>query len=471
MEDLGKRPLPGQTSEDLEIRDIHHFTPDYPFGILALLTNMGEPKELIMAKAQIIVTSCSRRSLELEQVKNYLRGNGYELSSNDWMVDPEADLVLLSTCGFTQAAEDFGFETLRRIQETKKSGAKTVLGGCIPKINPDRVAKEFDGPTFSPQSYSQLDEILGTKHSWNEFKRPNTFDNSKTAVLVQDAQKAISILKTFDGSFSGLEYISRRLGSGLRRKMIRTKYANLYDVNTFYIQIQEGCSMHCNYCAIRMAIGMLRSRPMETILDEFKIGLSKGYKQFQLAGDNAGSYGLDIGTNMGKLLDRLLEFEEDFVLDLTDINPVYLPLIFEPVKRLCTGEKIASLYVPIQSGSRRMLKLMGRDCDMDTVRHMLIEIKGMAPHGFKMGTSLVVGFPTETIDELNDTIQFCDEVEFDWVWCHSFSARPETPAATLPGQISTEEIFRRVRLAQSRLGNKAIVTTADDSGGSKTCQG
>jgi len=97
-----------------------------------------------MAKAQIIITSCSRRSLEIEQVKNYLRGNGYAITGDEWNVDPDADLILLSTCGFTKPAEDFGFETLRRVQEVKKPAAKVVFGGCIPQINPDRVMQEFN---------------------------------------------------------------------------------------------------------------------------------------------------------------------------------------------------------------------------------------------------------------------------------------------------------------------------------------
>jgi threonylcarbamoyladenosine tRNA methylthiotransferase MtaB len=424
-----------------------------------------------MGKAQLIVTSCSRRSLEIEQVKCFLQGNGFSLSNDDWNVDPDADLVLLSTCGFTNAAEDFGFETLRRVQATKKPGAKIVFGGCIPEINPDRVLCEFDGPTFSPQSYSKLNEIIGARHRFDEFKRPNTFDNSSTPSLIQDAQKAIEILKTFDGSFSGLEYVSRRLSNGLRRKLIRSRYANLNSHNTFYIQVQEGCSMCCTYCAIRMAIGRLRSRPIETLLNEFEAGLDKGYKHFQLVGDNAGSYGLDIGTNMGKLLECLLMVKRDFVLDLTDINPVYLPIIYEPVKQLCVEGKLSRLYVPIQSGNKRILKLMGRDCDLGAVKQMLLEIKRLAPPEFKLGTSLVVGFPSETIEELNDTLRFCDEADFDWIWCHSFSAKSETPAVLLAGQITADEILRRAQLVKSWLGRKSLVTTADDSVGSRTCQG
>lgn len=424
-----------------------------------------------MAKAQIIITSCSRRSLEVEQVKNFLQGNGFSLIADDWNVNPDADLILLSTCGFTNAAEDFGFETLHRVQATKKPGAKIVFGGCIPEINPDRVSREFSGPTFSPQSYSRLNEILGAKRKFEEYKRPNTFENNNVPSLITDARKAIEILKTFDGSFSGLGYISRHLSNGVRRKLIRMKHANLNNHDTFYIQIQEGCSMHCSYCAIRKAVGPLRSRPVETILAEFETGLNEGYKHIQLMGDNAGSYGLDIDTNMVKLLDRILEVEKNFGLDLTDINPVYLPLILEPVGRLCISKKLSRLYVPIQSANRRLLKLMGRDCDIDTVKQMLIEIKSLAAPKFKMGTSLIVGFPSETIDELNDTVQFCDEVGFDWVWCHSFSTKPDTSAAVLPGQLSTEEILRRARLVKSRLRGRSLVTTADNSIGNRTCQG
>lgn len=424
-----------------------------------------------MLTAQIIITSCSRRGLEIEQLKSYLRGNGCHLLRDDWQVHPETDLILLSTCGFTQAAEDFGFETLQRLQATKKPGAQVIFGGCIPEINPRRVMAEFSGPTFSPQSYARLDQILGVQHPFEKFRRPNTFGDHGAARLITDARRAADIIKTFDGSLSGLGYISQRLGSGLRQRVIRTRYANLENKHTYYIQIQEGCSMHCSYCAIRMAIGPLRSRPIDAVLEEIRTGISQGYRHIQLMGDNAGSYGLDIGTNLGKLLERILQVEGDFRLDLTDINPVYLAANFEPLKRLTMQQKISRLYVPIQSASRRILKLMGRDCDMDAVKQMLLEVKQLAGPDIKMGTSLIAGFPSEEPSELDETLLFCEQVGFDWVWCHSFSARPETPAASLPGQLPAAEILRRSQLVKDQLGKRSVVTTATDTAGSRTCQG
>lgn len=431
-----------------------------------------------MSVAQIIITSCNRRSLEIEQIKNFLRGNGYSISNYDWDVDSNADVILLSTCGFTEAAEDVGFERLHKVQEQKKPSAKVLFGGCIPSIVPERLAKEFNGLTFNPQTYYKLNKILDAKVKFEEFKRPNTFNlpdpvPDYTYKSTSDFQKAIDILKTYDGSLSGLTYISKQLSNGIRRKLIRTKSAHPtgFKQNAFYIQIQEGCSMGCSYCVIPKALGPLRSKPIEAIIDEFKFGLSRGFKHFELMGDNAGSYGLDIGTNMGHLLNCILAIKGEFDLDLTDISPNYLPTIFESVKELCVQNKLYRLYVAIQSADARILKLMKRNCDMDLVKRMLIDIKKCASPDFRMGTSLIVGFPSETIDELNETIKFCSDVGFDWIWCHSFSARPDTPAALLPNKISDDEILRRAFYVKSQLKGRCLVTTAKDRTGSRTCQG
>lgn len=126
-----------------------------------------------MSKAQIIVNTCARRELEAEQIKNFLRGNGYSLSKDTLIIDPNADMILLHACGCTKAEEDFGFELLRRIQDKKKPKARVIFGGCIPGINPERVAIEFGGPTYSPRSYSKLNDILDAKHKFEEFTQPN----------------------------------------------------------------------------------------------------------------------------------------------------------------------------------------------------------------------------------------------------------------------------------------------------------
>lgn len=425
-----------------------------------------------MKKAQIISTSCNRRELELAQMRDFLHGNGYNVSDDDWAIDEKADLIFLSTCGFTKAAEDFGFETLHKINRKKKPSAEVVVCGCIPEINASRTKAEFKGVTFSPQSYSQLDTIISAQKPFDSFERPNLLRH-KFINLKDDFSKGMYLLRTFDGSFSGLQNLIRRLGNGITRRVIRGNYANVDSDKTFYMQIQEGCSMQCSYCAIKTAIGVLRSKPLASVLEEFRNGLKLGYREFQFVGDNAGSYGLDIGTNLGELLREISTYEEDFKLDLTDINPAYLHIITDGVAGLSAKGKVARLYVPIQSGSARILKLMKRSCDIDKVRNTLKDIrKSIASDDkLKLGTSIIVGFPSETEEELQHTIDFCKDVGFDWVWCHSFSARPETPAANMDGQIAPDEILARARRVKKELAAQSLVTTAVDSSGSRTCQG
>ena len=405
--------------------------------------------------AQIIIRSCDRRVLELEQVKAWLEGNEIKLLENHWDVDPRADIIILTTCGVTQIHEDFAFEVLDTIKAKKNPGAKVIMGGCVPEIDPKRVSEEFGGPTFSPQSYHKLDEILSLPHKLNEFDRPNTYD--MRGLYRSDVGNIIRYARSFRGHYLDVKYISHRFSLSMESINRRRR--------TYLVQIHEGCSMGCTYCAIQQAIGPLRnSKPIEVVLEELNRGLDRGYKRIRLLGDSAGSYGLDIRTNLGALLIRISQIERPFHLELTDINPAFLPVIFEPVKTLCTQNRISSLYVPIQSGNDRILSLMHRRSDMKKNKQMFNDIRKVAPPRFKLGTSVILGFPSETPEEFEETIKFCNDVIFDWIWCHGFSSRPGTPAATLPGQLSQEEIIGRVNLFTASINKKgSVVSDFDDA--------
>jgi tRNA A37 methylthiotransferase MiaB len=405
-------------------------------------------EDAMSAIAQIIIRSCDRRVLELEQVKAWLEGNGYTLSKNYWDVDPKADLIILTTCGVTQMHEDFTFEMVEKIKVEKKPGASAIMGGCVPEINPKRVSDEFGGPTFSPQSYYKLDEILNLPRKLDEFDRPNTYD--MRVLYRTDVGNIIRYARLFRGHILDFKYCAHRISLSMESINRRRR--------TYLIQIHEGCSMGCTYCAIQQAIGPLRnSKPIETVVKELDEGLDKGYKRIRLIGDSAGSYGLDIRTNLGALLTRISQIDRDFHLELTDINPAFLPVIFEPVKVLCTQKRLSSLYIPIQSGNDRILTLMHRRSDMKKNQQMFKDIRAVASPGFRLGTSVIVGFPSETQDEFEDTINICNEVNFDWIWCHGFSSRPGTPAATLPDQLSQEGILERVSLFTSSIHRRGAV--------------
>jgi tRNA A37 methylthiotransferase MiaB len=187
--------------------------------------------------AQFIIRSCDRRVLELEQVKAWLEGNGYKLSKNHWDVDPRADLILLTTCGVTQLHEDFTFEIVDQIKAEKKPGAKVIMGGCVPEINPQRVSEEFGGSTFSPQSYHKLDEILNLPRKLDEFDRPNTYD--MRALYRTDVGNMIRYAKSFRGHKLDYRDYARKISHSVETIHRRRR--------TYLIQIHEGCSMGCSY--------------------------------------------------------------------------------------------------------------------------------------------------------------------------------------------------------------------------------
>lgn len=393
-------------------------------------------------KVQIIIKSCDRRVLELEQVKNWFIANGYKLSNNHYSVDKTADIIILTTCGVTQMHEDFTFEMLKRIREGMKPGAQIILGGCVPEINPERTEKEFGGPTFSPKSYEKLDQIFDMEQKLDTFERPNLY--KMKGLYRSDVGNTLDTVKYV----AGLNF--RAITRGIKLRLTNRK--------TYYIQIHEGCSMGCTYCAIQKAIGPLRnSKPIDDVIAEFKEGLKKGYNHFRLIGDCAGSYGRDIGTDLGKLLTRVSELEEQFTIELTDINPVFLKIIYEPVKTLCLQKRISNLYIPIQSGNDRVLGLMHRRYDIAETKRMLKELKEAAPKDFRIGTSVIVGFPSETEEELQDTIDFCNDMQFDWIYCHGFSPRPGTPAADLPDQLSEDDVTKRVVKFRSKINDRDSV--------------
>lgn len=364
-----------------------------------------------MPKLQIIEKSCHREGLKVQRLRNFFEGNGYTVVKNDWEVDPTnkyayalekieidptADVIILTTCGFTKAIEDGDFNALDIIRKNKKPTAKVIVAGCLVKINPERVAKEFDGPMFDAHSYKKINDIINPKIPYQDFPEPN----------------------------------------------------NMLHANKYFIHIQSGCSNRCSYCAIWKTLGKIVSKPIEKVMAEFRRGLQAGHKEFYLIGECSGAYGLDFGKNLGSLLSEFLKFEEDFTIVLEDVSPMYLPKCFAPLKELCARKNIESFHSPIQSGNPRILRLMNRHYDLVQFKSMLLEIRNATPD-IILSSSVIVGFPSETREEMYNSIRFCKEATFDTVACHMFSARPGAKAAEMPNQIPHEEKAERYKIFQA----------------------
>jgi tRNA A37 methylthiotransferase MiaB len=401
-------------------------------------------------RIQIISTSCNRRELELEQVKNYFEGNGVEVSKEDFETDKSADVIVLSTCGFTQAAEDFGLKTLNRIEKEKKQGCEVIVGGCLPKINPEAL---YGYKMFDPRNYDKLDEYFSFEKNFKDFARPNTVGEWKIHTTYREHGLMESDKSSID-----------EVGKTTREENIK----NVKEISTiiserkgnYRIQCLVGCACKCTYCAIKFAIGNIESRPIDQIVDEAKNGIKQGYKNILLEGDSLGAYGLDIKTNLGELIDAIIEVvkDTDVQISVSDVSPKYLELCYNQIIKLANLKKIFNFYIPIQSGSQKILDSMKRGYDINKTK--------------ELGTSIIVGFPGETLEDFEKTIETCKELKFDYIHCHSYSDRKGTEASSFTDKVPGEEILRRSRALKSSLKDiTKYITIAEDTSGNRSYQG
>lgn len=234
-----------------------------------------------------------------------------------------------------------------------------------------------------------------------------------------------------------------------------------------------GCACKCTYCAIKFAIGNIKSRPIDEIIKEVKSGIKQGYKSILLEGDSLGGYGLDIKTNLGELLEKIIENVEntDVQISVPDVSPRYLDICYKQIIRLANLKKLFNFYIPIQSGSQELLNAMKRGYDIENAKEYILKIKEASPE-LKFGTSVIVGFPGETLADFEKTISVCRELKFDYIYCHSYSERKGTEASNYLDKVDGEEILRRSRELKNTLKEYTpYITIAEDTAGNRTCQG
>lgn len=412
-------------------------------------------------KVQIIETSCYRRRMELERVKNYFEGNGWSVSPEDFEVDNTADVIIHSTCGFTQAAEDFGLNVLNNIKRLKKSSCRVIVGGCLPKINPGSL-NGFE--LFDARSYEKLDEYMKFDKKLDTFSMPNIIKKWD----VHTAYREHGLTKSDEKDLDEIGLETREENTKVVKEI--TEQMN-YD-QPFRIQCLQGCGCNCTYCAIKLAIGDVKSKPLDVIENEITNALSKGFNRISFECDSLGSYGLDIGHNIGDLLNSVIKLTEgkDVKLDITDVSPAFLKFCHKQLIELAKMDKITTLYIPVQSASQKILNKMRRGYNIDEVKVFIEKIQRNTD--MRIGTSIIIGFPGETLDDLSKTIKFCQDIEFDYVICHSFSSRNGTIAADLPDHLSGEEILNMARIFKDNVkGYTKHITIAEDTKGNRTCQG
>jgi MiaB/RimO family radical SAM methylthiotransferase len=376
---------------------------------------------MTILKVYISTNGCEEAQLSSAYVEQFLRKNKVAVTK-----DPaEADLILFYACGLTKQSEKDSLMVIRSLKAKMKPSAKLLVWGCLSKINPQILSTIYEGPMIGPKDISFFEKLL-----------ENTtirFEDISANTLIP--RETFEIYNSHNDALVNATFLFKKIVDKLHLLKQRISWAQ-----TYYIRVATGCTGHCTYCSERCALGKIRSRPLDKIISEFERGLQKGYNLFFLVATDLGAYGKDIGYTLLDVLSKMIEnnYKRNYKIILDQINPYYVKEMLLDLKEIFASGKIQSLCSPVQSGSNRILKLMGRTYRAEEWRECMLKISRDFPNiGLK--THFMVGFPTETDEDFKETLKLLDPPLFlDGIGIFKFSVRPTTYASWLPEQVSEE---------------------------------
>ncbi|MEW6366841.1 MAG: radical SAM protein [Acidobacteriota bacterium] len=401
-----------------------------------------------MRSFHFVDNSCYRRQEEVSMVRRFFLSNGWTESATV----ENADCVILFTCAEMRYKAANMIGEVERLSARIGRDSELIVGSCLPKTNKEALAKVFSGRTITPTDFSALNAlpqikvkiedmppVFGRNAAFRPFPARNRW--SKGNAIPYGISRWASRLMLRHLPFDGLKGLAIKLG---RTRAMR-------------IHVSAGCAKNCSYCAIHFATGQVRSKPLEVIMQTISEGLRLGYRTFDLISDSIGSYGLDLGTDLGELFDRVLGHPDRFTIGIDDLHPHEFIRYFDGVFSLCSAGKMSYLYVPVQSGNERILGLMNRRCNVKDLTDKLLMMRHLGD--VFLETSVIVGFPGETEAEFDDTVHFLKTVDFDNVFIHYYCDMPNTTSSILPDKTDKATMVERLnRINRSGIRHSVAAT-------------
>ena len=364
-----------------------------------------EQKSLGLNKKYFVKTyGCQMNEHDSENIKAILEDMGYTETIN--MED--ANLIILNTCAIRENAHNKVFGLLGRIKHMKQTKEVMVgFGGCMAQeeVIVDEILNK----------YKWIDFVFGTH---NIYDLPNIIEKSKN-------KQEIDVF-SIEGDV--IENIPVKRDS---------KYKA-------WVNIMYGCDKFCTYCIVPYTRGKQRSRLPKYIIDEVNKLIKDGYKEVTLLGQNVNAYGkdLDIDYNMANLLEDVAKTNIERVRFVTshpwDFNDDMIDVISK-YKNI-----MPYIHLPLQSGSDKILKLMGRRYTKEEYITLYNKLKSKIPN-CAITTDIIVGFPNETKEDFQDTLDVVNICKYDGAFTFIFSPRIGTPACRMKDDISLQEKEERLQ--------------------------
>lgn len=366
-------------------------------------------KEIGLGKKYFVKTyGCQMNEHDGENIKAILEDMSY--TQTDTM--EKADVILLNTCAIRENAHNKVFGYLGRIKHLKESRPHIIAGICGCMAQEEVVVNEI------MKKYKWVDIVFGTH---NIHKLPQIL--SKT---IEKKEQEIEVMSV----------------EGDIIENIPVKRDSKYKA---WINIMYGCDKFCTYCIVPYTRGKQRSRHPEYILDEVKGLIKDGYKEITLLGQNVNAYGkdLEIDYKMENLLEDVAKTGIERIRFVTSHPWDFTDEMIEVIKN--NSNIMPYIHLPLQSGSDRILKLMGRRYTKEKYLELFNKLKKALPYS-SITTDIIVGFPGETKEDFNDTLEVVNACKFDSAFTFIFSPRVGTPAAKMKDDVSLEEKNRRLQV-------------------------
>ncbi|WP_418567867.1 30S ribosomal protein S12 methylthiotransferase RimO [Peptacetobacter sp.] len=371
-----------------------------------------------MLKIALESLGCSKNLMDAEIMTGILKEKGYKFIEEF----DEADIIIVNTCGFIRDAKQESIDTIVELSQLKEVGKLKylIVTGCLAQRYADELLEEIP----------EIDAIVGTGNFMNISEIIDRLESEKNVTEIGNIEFAFD--ETLPRYVSTPEHMA-------------------------YLKIGEGCSNHCTYCIIPKLRGKYRSRKIEDIVEEAKTLAAEGAKELVVIAQDTTRYGEDLygEAKLAELLEELAGIEG---IKWIRIMYSYPESITEKlIDVIAAHDNICSYFdMPIQHASNRVLKRMNRRTSKEDIRSKVEMIRSKIPDAV-IRTTVIVGFPGETEEDLEELIEFMKEIKFDRLGAFAYSREEDTPADRMDGHMDEEikeERRDRVMMVQQAISEE-----------------
>lgn len=350
--------------------------------------------------------------------------------------EDEADMVILNTCSVREKAQEKVFHQLGRWKhlKSKNPDVKIAVAGCVASQEGDNIIKRAPN----------VDMVLGPQ---TIHRLPSMVNNANS--------NAIQIV---DVTFPEIE------------KFDHLPVHKTDDVTAF-VSIMEGCSKYCSFCVVPYTRGEEFSRPLQDVLNEVESLAKQGVREVNLLGQNVNAYrgeteDDDHIADLAELITLVAEIDGIDRIRYTTSHPLEftdsLINVYAEVPEL-----VSHLHLPVQSGSNRILAAMKRNHEVDVYIDIIDRVRALRPD-MSFSSDFIIGFPGETEEDFNDTMELIKKVGYDTSYSFLYSPRPGTPAAQLEDDTPEDVKKERLQILQAQISNQAQLISRQMVGNEET---